>query len=286
MSRSSRFAALLAGTLAASLMFSAEASIVASSTRVVYNEKSREATLRLRNDGTQPALVKVWIDAGDPNAPPENVHTPFVIAPVLFRVDPSRGQQLRFIYAPTDAEKSALPNDRETVFWINILDIPPVAPTDAESGPGAASNRLQIAIRTRLKLFLRPDGLKGDPRETPAKVTWRWASAADGTGKPVLRAHNGTPFVANFSRLTITGPGGTSVAVKDVALVRPGETVDFQIADTAARPQAPARVQFQALDDYGAPFEGTSVINELAPAAAPVPVAAPAAGPGELSRPN
>ena len=38
------------------------ASVVIGTTRVIYQEKDREVTVRLTNDGKHPALVQAWID--------------------------------------------------------------------------------------------------------------------------------------------------------------------------------------------------------------------------------
>lgn len=55
---------------------------------------------------------------------------------------------------------SALPQDRESLFWFNVLEIPP----KSKAKEGESLNQLQLAFRTRIKLFFRPDGLKGTRR--------------------------------------------------------------------------------------------------------------------------
>lgn len=71
------------------------ASVVIGTTRVIYQEKDREVTVRLTNDGKHPALVQAWIDSGNPNALPDDTKTPFILTPPLFRIDPNQGQSLR-----------------------------------------------------------------------------------------------------------------------------------------------------------------------------------------------
>jgi P pilus assembly chaperone PapD len=52
----------------------------------------------------------------------------------------------------------SLPEDRESVFWLNVKSIPA---TD-DSVPH--NNVLQVVVKSRLKLFYRPAGLEGSRR--------------------------------------------------------------------------------------------------------------------------
>src|SRR5437868_3111030 len=108
------------------------ASVVISGTRVVYGQRDREVTIRLTNDGEAPALVQAWLDRGDPDVDPATISVPFTLTPPMFRVDPAKGQSLRVIYT-----QEPLPADRETVFWLNVLEVPPRAQT-----PGTNSMQL------------------------------------------------------------------------------------------------------------------------------------------------
>ncbi|HGJ5875514.1 MAG TPA: molecular chaperone [Arsenophonus sp.] len=46
-----------------------------------------------------------------------------------------------------------MPTDHESVFYLNVLDIPP-KPTNLKT-----KNTLQLALRTRIKLFYRPQNI-------------------------------------------------------------------------------------------------------------------------------
>jgi chaperone protein EcpD len=102
------------------LVSSAHASVVISGTRVVYQAKEREVTVKLSNEGSSPALVQVWLDTGNPNATPDESDVPFTLTPPLFRLDPKKGQSLRLIYT-----QEPLPQDKESLFWLNVLEVPP-----------------------------------------------------------------------------------------------------------------------------------------------------------------
>ena len=170
----------------------ADASVVIAGTRVVFPAANGEVTVRLSNDGNQPALVEAWIDAGDPNSTPDSAKVPFLITPPLVRMNAGKGQSLRIIYTG-----QPLPTDRESLFWLNVLEIPP-KPT---AKPGEERNTLQFAVRSRLKLFFRPANLAGEPTTAAQQITWK--AVADGSGY-ALEAHNPTPYYITFSKLSLS----------------------------------------------------------------------------------
>ena len=100
----------------------AAAAVVVDGTRVVYPAAKREVTINIRNPGATPSLVQAWLDAGDPHAKPGESKVPFVLTPPLFRIDPTKVQSLRLVYT-----HDPLREDRESLFWLNVLDIPPRA---------------------------------------------------------------------------------------------------------------------------------------------------------------
>jgi chaperone protein EcpD len=181
----------------------AHANVVIAGTRVVFPAKDGEVTVRLTNDSPKPALVEAWIDDGNPRSTPDQVETPFLITPPLFRMNAHKDQSLRILF--THSQKP-LPGDRESVFWLNVLEIPP-KPT----GPQAVDkNYLQLAIRSRLKLFYRPADLAGDPLKAPAALSFK--AVADGTGQ-ALQVHNPTPYYVTIVQLSVD-VGGKSYAGK------------------------------------------------------------------------
>ncbi|WP_066739340.1 molecular chaperone [Cupriavidus sp. D384] len=226
------------------------ASVVLTGTRVIYPESEREVTLKLTNEGESPTLVQAWIDDGNPDAAPEEAKAPFTLTPPLFRLDPAKGQTLRIIHLP-----SPLPGDRESLFWLNVLEVPPIASGDADR-----PNSLQFAFRTRIKLFFRPTGLAGDADSAPLKVTWRLGRTSN--GQQVLTASNPTPYHITYIKVDATVRG--NVYGNDAgAMVGPGATVDFPIADTPVDAGEPDRVHYRTLNDFGAGADG---VHESRPA--------------------
>jgi len=228
--------ALLAGALA----LPASAAVTLQGTRIVHDAgKGRDVTVKATNSGDQPAMVQVWIDDGDSHARPENVRTPFRLTPADPRLlQAHQGQAYRVTYAPRPSE-APLPTDRESVFYFNLLDIPP-KPTDA-----AGKNLLQFAVRTRVKLFHRPAGLPGNARDAAGQLQWRAQGGA-------LQVSNPSAYHVTLSTLTL--PDGRTV---ETDMIAPGAEVRLPLPSGAAMPSS---VTFQWLDDYGTPRDAEAAV--------------------------
>jgi chaperone protein EcpD len=173
----------------------AAAGVVVNGTRVVYPADKREVTISLHNPGETPSLVQAWLDAGDPNSKPGESKVPFVLTPPLFRLDPTKVQTLRLVYT-----HDALPGDRESLFWLNVLDVPPRAAVNTE-----LPNQLELAFKHRMKVFFRPAGLTGAAADAPARLTWK-ALTRDGKLSG-LQVNNPTPYhVAHPDQCDPLGP--------------------------------------------------------------------------------
>lgn len=218
----------------------AQASVVIGGTRVVFPAQDGEVTVRLTNNSKTPALVEAWIDSGDEHSTPDKVNTPFLVTPPLFRMEPNKDQSLRIIYTQSS---QPLPADRESVFWLNVLEIPPKPSTKQLAG----KNLLQFAIRSRLKLFYRPAQLAGDVSKAPSQVTWK--AVSDGHGY-VLKVHNPTPYHVTIVQATITVDGTSYVS--DAGMVDPFGTLDLKIKNLASAPAAGTPVAYDIINDYGA----------------------------------
>lgn len=179
----------------------ASAGVQVSSTRVIYPVGAREVAVGLVNRGTSPSLVQVWVDAGDPASRPNDIEgVPFVVTPPIARIDGGMGQSLRLSYLGGDA-----PKDRESLYWINILDIPAKATRTAEErNEGRVNADLQFSVRNRLKVFLRPKGLPGSANAAVKALTWQ---AASHQGKPSLLATNPTAYHVSVAFLSVPGLG-------------------------------------------------------------------------------
>ncbi|AIO44463.1 fimbria/pilus periplasmic chaperone [Burkholderia cenocepacia] len=212
------------------------AGVVLSGTRIVFDQKDKEATVQLVNEGGRPSLVQAWIDDGDPRASVDELDVPFIVTPTVFRVEPGRGQAIRIIYSGEE-----LPADKESLFWLNVLDVPPKATATDDR------NVLQVAFRSRIKLMYRPTGLQGNPTDAPKAL--KWSIARDDKQQSVLRAENPSPYVVNLGSVALTVRGKTFDA--GIGYVLPGEAAVFPVKGLNSPDVNGAVISYTSVDDWG-----------------------------------
>jgi len=230
--------ALLAG--------SASASVIVGGTRVVYPLDQREVTVRLENDSKNPSLVQVWMDDGNADAKPGETKVPFLITPPIFRMEPRKTQMLRVIFSGD----AALPQDRESVYWLNVLDIPPKAEQKADT------NSLQFAFRTRIKVFVRPPKLQGTPDEAPRQLDWKVVPAPEGKGQ-ALAVSNPTAYHVSFSEISVSSSGATYKNERGGMVAPRGKEI---IPVPQMNGVKSGKVHYVAINDFGGAIEGDADI--------------------------
>lgn len=214
----------------------AQSNIVLGGTRVIYPATEREVTLRLTNEGSQPALVQAWIDDGNLDSNPDEADAPFMITPPLARINPRMGQTLRIAYVPPSNTAA----DRESVFWLNVLDVPPL--------PSAqVANHMQLAFRSRIKLFLRPAGLPGSPGEAAQNLRWRVAHTRQGA---VLQVRNDSAFHVSLTGVALTLSGARSLTVP-ARMLPPHSVTELGEGKFSGAAGAKGSVAFDWVNDYG-----------------------------------
>ncbi|EIL6232709.1 fimbria/pilus periplasmic chaperone [Salmonella enterica] len=120
---------------------SALASLAADQTRYIFRGDQDALTITVTNNDKEHTFGgQAWVD----NIMEKDTRPTFVVTPSFFKVKPNGQQTLRIIMA-----SDHLPNDKESIYWLNLQDIPP-----ALEGSG-----IVVALRTKLKLFYRPKGL-------------------------------------------------------------------------------------------------------------------------------
>lgn len=206
-------------------LFSANswASAVISGTRVIYPSEARDISVKISNGGASPILLQSWIDDGDSRAKPTEINVPFVLTPPINRVEAGKGQTLRISYVG-----GSLPMDKESVFWLNVLEIP------AKSTAASDENRLQMAFRSRIKLFYRPAGLAGNANDAVHALTWRHQGNRVQTTNP-------TPYYVSLVNLSVNGKK------LDHTMVAPHSTITLDLPGNAG-----SKITGSFVNDYGA----------------------------------
>jgi chaperone protein EcpD len=243
-----RAAQAAAAALFAAILFVAApracAEVVISGTRVVYFAVKREVTIDVHNPGATPSLVQAWLDAGDPHAKPGESKVPFVMTPPLFRLDPTKSQSLRLVYT-----HDPLPEDRESLFWLNVLDIPPRGGTNPD-----LPNQLELAFKHRMKVFFRPAGLSGSAADAPAQLTWKLQYKE---GKLVgIQASNPSAYHVSLTQIGATVAGHPIIAKAD--MVDPFASRSFELPDPVTAPLGAVAVEYWFVNDYGGSVKATA----------------------------
>lgn len=118
-----------------------QAAIALDRTRIIFNGAEKSVSLNVSNLNKElPYLAQGWIE----DQSGQKVSAPLVVLPPVQRIEPGDKSQVKIQGIPDIA---ALPQDRESVFYFNLREIPPRS---------NRQNVLQIALQTRIKLFYRP----------------------------------------------------------------------------------------------------------------------------------
>lgn len=213
--------AVLAGACAClSLPALADGGISIQGTRIVYAQDAKQASLSVSNSSTTDSfLVQSWVEDASGHKTSD-----FVVTPPLYLSGPKNENTLRLIH--TGGE---LPADRETLYYFTAKAIPSI-----DNSKSAGNNAvLRIATANRIKMFVRPAGLKPAPDQAPAQLAFHQQG-----GELVIS--NPTPYY-----LTLTGITSGGKALKDVMVPPMGKASDPLPAGHGST------VSCRTINDYG-----------------------------------
>jgi len=182
---------LLAGALVLSTG-TANAVVNSTQSRLVFNEDSMAESLTVVNSINSPALVQLWTDDNDPLSPPDRISTPLIVVPPLFKLAPAESRNLRVMLL----SREGMPKDRERVYWLNIYQIPPNTQQQT-----AQEKKIILPLRIRLKVFVRPIGLKAPEENIGEKL--RFTLGQKDAQNSVLTLDNPTPYYMNIGSLSL-----------------------------------------------------------------------------------
>lgn len=196
------------------------ANIILHNTRVVFNEGHKEKTVRLHNNNSHPVLVQTWVDDGVQQQIGNPPKTPFTILPPVFRMETQQGHILRVIY-----NGQSLPKDRESIYWVNVFEVPP---KDADLKD---KNTLQIAFRTRIKLFFRPQSLTVPTTDQLAeKIECKISNHKNLTKTATLSCKNDSPYYISFSKISLVeNQNNIPLSLDDIGMLNPFESSNTKI---------------------------------------------------------
>ncbi|MEE5067025.1 molecular chaperone [Pseudomonas alliivorans] len=200
-------------------------------TRLIFDGRYREVSLEVRNSGQDEVLVQAWLsDPLDDEMSASPRILPFVVTPPLSRISAGGRQALRVLY-----QGAGMPENRESLVHLSVLEIP-------RREPG--NRQLTIAVRQRINVFYRPDGLPGDPAESAERLDWTLTD--NGSGMTQLQVSNPTAYHASLESLNLDG-----VQVSDHLLLAPGARIQLPVSAHVLQRSGLHRLAFKALTDYG-----------------------------------
>lgn len=130
----------LACVLFAGVSTSAIAAFILNGTRFIYEEGKKNISIEVKNNAKDTYGGQVWID----NYAADNTDVFMVPSPPFFKLDAGQKQILRLMNV-----NASLPKDRESLFYVNVQEIPP-KPKQVDG------SIIAIAMNIRTKIIYRP----------------------------------------------------------------------------------------------------------------------------------
>ncbi|MFW5401994.1 molecular chaperone [Yersinia sp. 1252 StPb PI] len=160
-------------------MATSKGGVSLSQTRVVFSAEDKAQSLTVKNSGMQNYLIQSRIQ----NEMKNDATVPFIVTPPLFPLGAEGNQLLRIL-----KQGEALPDDRESLFYLSVLAIP------SQPEPVPEEARLSMGFQFVIKLFYRPTALKDVPQNVGCQLTF----SRVGNG---IRIENPTPYFITFGTL-------------------------------------------------------------------------------------
>ena len=166
-----------------------QAAVALDRTRAVFNGGEKSISLSISNDNkTLPYLAQGWVEDAQGN----KITSPLTVLPPLQRLEPGAKSQIKIQALPG---ANLLVQDRETLFYFNLREIPPKS---------EKPNTLQLALQTRIKLFYRPKALG----VAAGMVPWQEQLTLSKLGDK-YQVNNPTPYyVTIVDASSKSGPSG------------------------------------------------------------------------------
>lgn len=181
--------------LAVSLFLPAFAfsSVTMMGSRIIYPSDAPSMNVEFSNKDLFPYVVQTWLDDGDNESTPVTGKAPFIASPAIFKIASNNGQVLRISYT---GQKN-LPQDRESLFYFNFLQIPPV---NAAGEDSQQKNKMLVMLKNRIKVFYRPVDIAQKIGQLAEHISVTSSVKAAGT---TLQIKNNSPFYLSIASVKI-----------------------------------------------------------------------------------
>lgn len=205
---------LLANSVAFVLAPSVQATISLDRTRIVFPGNVQSVTLDMFNkDLAIPYQAQAWLE----DEQGEKLHnkSAFVVLPPEQSIEPKGQVQLKIQAMPA---VNQLPKDRETLFYLNLLGVPPES--DKE-------NVVQIKLQTRIKMFYRPEVIAVKPQA----MSFQEGLTLTKNGTSYI-VNNSTPYFITLAAAN-TKKGGTVLQGFTPVVISPKSSASLDVSISA-----------------------------------------------------
>jgi P pilus assembly chaperone PapD len=225
------------------------AGLVTGETRLIYQPESHERTLMLANTNDYPVVVQTWIDDGDVDSTPDQTKAPFIVLPAVFKMQPGSAQGLRIIN-----KGDTLPTNRESVYWLNLYEIPPKTRHNVD-----AHAQIAMAMNTQIKIFYRPNGLTPQPTEAMKKVSFTLHKQDK---KYILTAHNPTPYHVSFGQIQLKNQKQNYLVAQEMdMMITPFAKRQYHFEQPPPSLSGEATLSYIYFDDAGNQVKNSQLIK-------------------------
>ncbi|EIV6849647.1 molecular chaperone [Klebsiella aerogenes] len=204
------------------------AGIALDRTRMIITGDARSVSANLTNTSPSiPFLAQSWVE----DAHGTKITSPLMVLPPLQRIN---GGQKGIARVTKTSGINALPQDRESLFYLNVREIPPKPDKP---------NVLQLAMQSRIKLFYRPTAIVP---ETPGAV-WQNQLIFHKQGQR-WTVDNPTPYFVTLIGLSRKpeAQGGGRLTDFPGIMIPPKSSLDFKVSDASV-----SQFSMMYVNDFG-----------------------------------
>lgn len=204
------------------------AGIALDRTRMIITGDARSVSANLTNTSPSiPFLAQSWVE----DAHGTKITSPLMVLPPLQRIN---GGQKGIARVTKTSGVNALPQDRESLFYLNVREIPPKPDKP---------NVLQLAMQSRIKLFYRPTAIVP---ETPGAV-WQNQLIFHKQGQR-WTVDNPTPYFVTLIGLSRKpeAQGGGRLTDFPGIMIPPKSSLDFKVSDASV-----SQFSMMYVNDFG-----------------------------------
>ena len=204
------------------------AGIALDRTRMIITGDARSVSANLTTTSPSiPFLAQSWVE----DAHGTKITSPLMVLPPLQRIN---GGQKGIARVTKTSGINALPQDRESLFYLNVREIPPKPDKP---------NVLQLAMQSRIKLFYRPTAIVP---ETPGAV-WQNQLIFHKQGQR-WTVDNPTPYFVTLIGLSRKpeAQGGGRLTDFPGIMIPPKSSLDFNVSDASV-----SQFSMMYVNDFG-----------------------------------